>query len=104
MMIARWSIEAKFGHKMQALEMMQRWMREIGSQIGWSAADARIVTGSIGARESTIETEIRVKDLSQLDSAWDKLAKIAAHKDWGKEFEPYVVSGTSKWEIFRVVE
>ena len=104
MMIARWSIEARFGYKPQALEQMQRWMRDIGSQIGWSAANARIVTGSVGAHESTIQTDIQVKDLTELNAAWEKLAKIPGHKDWGKELEPYVVSGTPKWEIFRVVE
>jgi hypothetical protein len=26
------------------------------------------------------------------------------HKRWGKEIEPLVVSGTNRWEIFRIVE
>ena len=34
---------------------------------------------------------------------WDKLATIDAHKQWSKNLEPYVVSGTSRWEIFRVI-
>lgn len=30
--------------------------------------------------------------------------QIDAHAKWGKEMEPYVVSGTSLWNIYRIVE
>jgi hypothetical protein len=103
-MIARWSIEARFGYKPIVIEHMKRWLQEIGSQVGWTEANVKLLTGSVGARESTIQSEIQVKDLAELSAAWEKLATIDAHKDWGKELEPYVVSGTPKWEIFRVIE
>jgi hypothetical protein len=28
---------------------------------------------------------------------------VDAHKAWGKDLEPYVVSGSARWEVFRVV-
>src|ERR1043166_3679297 len=104
MMIARWSIDARLGYKPLVMELMQRWMKEIGSQVGWSADRVRLLTGSIGAHESTIQSEIQIRDLAELNTAWDQLAKIEAHKKWSKEIEPYVVSGTPRWEIFRLVE
>ncbi len=104
MMIARWSIEARFGHKPIVTDLMKRWMKDIGTQIGWNEKNTRLLTGSIGALESTVQSEIQVKDLTELNAAWDKLARIEAHKNWSKEMEPYIVSGTPRWEIFRVVE
>lgn len=104
MMIARWSIDARFGHKSMVVSMMQRWMKEIGSEIGWNANQTRLLTGSIGALESTIQAEVLVRDLAELDAAWNKLAKIEAHQRWSKEMEPYVVSGSPRWEIFRLIE
>ncbi|MDN0073751.1 hypothetical protein QU481_02430 [Crenobacter sp. SG2303] len=104
MIIARWSIDVRFGYKPIAIEHMRNWLREIGSQIGWTEENARILTGSVGAHESTIQAEIQLKDLAELSAAWDKLAKLDAHKDWSKELEPYIVSGSPKWEIFRIVE
>lgn len=104
MMIARWSIEARFGYKPQVIEAMQRWMKEIGSQIGWSEDRARLLTGAVGAREATVQSEIRIRDLAELNAAWDKLATIEAHKQWSKDLEPYVVSGTPRWEVFRLIE
>ena len=103
MMVARWSIDAKFGYKQNVIDLMQHWLREIAPQAGFSADKTRLLTGSIGALEATIQSEHLVKDLSELNQAWEKLAKIAAHKQWSKDLEPHVVSGTSRWEIYRVL-
>ena len=102
-MIARWHIEARFGHKQTVIDLLKRWNEEIGSQIGWTEDKIRIVTGSIGALESTIESEVTIADLTELDNSFEKLGAIEAHKAWSKEIEPYVVSGTPHWQIFRVV-
>lgn len=103
MMLARWSIDAKFGYKQNVIDLMQRWLKEIAPQIGFGADKSRLLTGSVGALEATFQSEHLVKDLGELNEAWDKLAKIAAHQKWGKDLEPHVVSGTSRWEIFRVL-
>ncbi len=103
MIIARWHIDARFGHKQAAVELLERWCVEIGSQIGWSKDNLRIATGSIGALESTIELEATVTDMAELNEAFNKLGAIEAHGAWGKEIEPFIVSGTTHWQIFRVV-
>lgn len=103
MMIARWSIDARFGYKAQVVDAMQYWLKEIGTQIGWKTENVRLMTGSIGAREATVQTEVLVRDLAELNAAWDKLGTIEAHKKWSKDLEPYVVSGTPRWEVLRVI-
>ena len=104
MMIARWSIDARFGHKPVVVSMLQSWTKNIGSQIGWSADKVRLLTGSIGAHESTVQSEIVIRDLAELNTAWEKLATIEAHLQWSKEMEPHVVSGSPRWEIFRLLD
>jgi hypothetical protein len=81
-LIARWQINARFGHKQTAIDML---------------------TGSIGAREATIIHEWMVADLVELEKSWSALGKIDAHKKWSKDMEPYVVPGSARWEIYRVV-
>ncbi|WP_174873052.1 hypothetical protein [Vogesella oryzae] len=103
MFVARWSIEARFGHKSEVLDQMHRWLREIGSQVGWTEDNTRLLTGSIGAKESTIQSEIVVASLAELETAWAKLATLETHAAWSKQLEPHVVSGTQKWEIFRLL-
>jgi hypothetical protein len=44
-----------------------------------------------------------VADLADLEKCWSALGKIDAHKKWSKDMEPYVVSGSARWEIYRVV-
>ena len=104
MFSARWQIDAKFGHKQTVLELLKKWEREIGSQVGIADLKFQIMTGSIGAREATIESHHQVESLAQLEAFFAKIAKIEAHAKWGKELEPFVVSGTSQWQIFRIVE
>lgn len=103
MIIARWSIETRFGHKQNAIDSLQTWLGEIGSQLGWTKERTRLLTGSVGTLESTVQTEVVLKDLAELSAAWDKLATIDAHKRWSKEIEPYVVSGTPRWEVLRIL-
>jgi hypothetical protein len=42
-------------------------------------------------------------DIAALNASWDKLATIEAHKQWGKDLEPYVVSGSPRWEVLRIL-
>ena len=103
MMVARWSIDARFGYKAQVVDALQRWMKEIGSQIGWKAENVRILTGSVGTREATVQAEILIRDLAELNAAWDRLATLNAHKQWSQDLEPFVVSGSPRWEVLRVL-
>ncbi len=41
--------------------------------------------------------------MKELDQAWAKLSTIKKHKTWGKQFEKYTISGSTKWEFYRVV-
>ncbi len=103
MMVARWQLEARFGHKQAVLDLMSRWDEEFGSQVGWTADKCRRLTGSVGALESTIQEEVLIKDLAELGASWEKLGTLEGHKEWGKEIEPYIVSGTPHWQIFHVI-
>ncbi len=103
MMIARWQVDTRFGHKQTVIDAVRRWCEEIGTQIGWTADRTRIVTGSVGALEATVELEVQVEDLAELNASWAKLGTVEAHAAWGKEVEPYVVSGTSRWQVYRLV-
>jgi hypothetical protein len=103
MIVARWHIDARFGHKQAVIDALKDWNSSFGEQIGWKANQLRLTTGSIGALESMVEVEVTLADLAELNASWDKLAKIEAHKQWSKDLEPHVVSGTQRWEVLRVL-
>jgi hypothetical protein len=103
MLIARWQIDARFGHKQTVIDLMQRWLRDVGSKAGTDTMDVKLLTGSIGAREATLEVDHTVESLAQLESFFAAIGKLDAHKQWSKDLEPFVVSGSSRWDIYRVI-
>ncbi len=103
MMIARWQFLARFGRKEEAINLIKEWNEQIGSQTNIQVRDERIVTGSVGASEGLVETEFEIEDLKELDEFFSKIAGLKMHKDWGRKMGEVIVSGSTKWEIFRVV-
>ncbi len=103
MMVARWSIDAKFGYKQAVIDSMKSWLRDVGPLAGVDAQRTRLLTGSIGALEASVVTEHVVEDLAELNRIWDKLATLPSHQQWSRDLEPNVVSGTSRWEVYRLL-
>jgi hypothetical protein len=103
MFVARWHIDARFGHKQAVIDLLQNWKREIGAKAGTDRHDIKILTGSVGAREATVEANHTVPSLSELEQFFAAIGKMDAHKKWGNDMEPYVVSGSAYWNIYRVV-
>jgi len=103
MLIARWQIDARFGHKQAALDLLREWERDIGPKVGLAQLEFMLLTGSVGAREATIEADHKVPNLAALDAFFDAIAALPEHAAWGKKLEPHVVSGSSRWEIFRLL-
>jgi hypothetical protein len=103
MFVARWQIDARFGHKQAVIDLMQRWLRDIGAKAGTDKMDVKILTGSIGAREATIELNHTVESLAELERFFETIGKNDSHKQWGKDLEPHVVSGSALWSIYRLV-
>lgn len=104
MMIARWQFDAKFGRKAEAIKLSKEWEEQIGRQTGLDIDVARMTTGSVGARESRVEIEYPISGLGELQEFFDKIATIKMHADWGKRMGEVIVSGSTRWEVFRVVD
>ena len=84
--------------------MQKEWDEQIGSQTDIDISKIRTVTGSVGAKEAVIQSEMEIANLAELDAFFEKIASIEMHADWGKRFSEVVVSGSTYWEVFRVVE
>ncbi len=102
MIIARWQFKARFGMKQDAIDSVQEWWRTIGSEIGQT--DYSIMTGSVGVEEAVVMVDVRVKDMTELNDQWEKLSKRDDHVTFASKLEPLIVSGSTKWELYRVVE
>jgi hypothetical protein len=104
MMIAKFQLDARFGHKDEVLALMRSWSDKFGSKVGWTDDKVRMTTASVGAPESRIVLEVKVDDLAALNQAFDEIATMDGHAEWGKKLEPHMVSGSNRWEVYRVLD
>ena len=103
MFVARWQIDARFGHKQTVTDLLRKWEREIGTKAGTDKMDFKILTGSIGAREATVEANHSVETIAQLEQFFAAIGRNDAHRQWGQDLEPHVVSGSAVWNIYRAL-
>ena len=103
MIVARWSITAKFGKSKEAIALLEEWKETFGKQVGMNTGRDRVLIGSIGAAESEIQSDTEHESLSELDAVFAKLATLDGHAEWGRKLEPLIVSGSNRWQVFRRV-
>ena len=77
---------------------------QIGAQTDIDVTRSRILTGSVGASEALVEMETEIEGLDDLQRFFDKISSISMHEDWGKKMGDVVVSGSTRWEVFRVID
>lgn len=102
MIVARWYVNARFGRKQDLISELKAWWCTIGKEIGQT--DYSIMTGSIGAAESLITVDVRCQDLTELHQQWDALGRRDDHAKFSARIEPLLVSGSTRWEVFRPVD
>ena len=103
MFVARWQIDARFGHKQTVIDLLRKWEREVGTKAGTDKMAIKILTGSIGAREATVEANHAVESMAQLEQFFTAIGNNDAHRQWGRDLEPHVVSGSAFWSIYRAL-
>lgn len=104
MFVARWILDVRTGKKAQFIERMQQWYEEVGDKVGLSRDNLRVISGSIGAKESRFEFDHTIESLAALQAMWDEMCTYDAHASFGRDLEPLIVAGSNHWEVFRVVE
>ncbi|WP_310567529.1 hypothetical protein [Hydrogenophaga sp.] len=101
MIVARWQVNARFGHKQELIDEIRNWWQTVGRDIGQT--NTTILTGSVGAAESLVTVDVRCADMAELQSQWDQLAHFPEHKAFSLRVEPLLVSGSTRWDILKVV-
>jgi hypothetical protein len=82
MFLARWQIDARFGHKQAVIDLMNCWLKEIGSKAGSDKMDVKLLTGSVGGRGHdrghTVES---LADLELLRKDWqERVPQAMGHR------------------------
>jgi hypothetical protein len=99
---ARWRLDVRYGHKMEAVALLQEWAREVGAPAGLAPEAAALVSGAVGAPESRLELEADFPSLAALEAFWAAIAP-EPHRAWAARLAPLVIDGSPTWEVYRTV-
>jgi len=88
---------------MEAVELLQEWVREIGSVAGLGPTNAAINSGAVGTPESRLELEVTFDTLAEVEQFWAAIPP-EQHKIWSQKIQNKIVHGSPQWELYRTVE
>lgn len=75
-------------HAQTLIDLLRKCEREIGAKAGTDKMDFKILTGSIGAREATVQANHTVESIAQRERFFESIGKIDADRQWSKDLEP----------------
>eukprot|EP00798_Chlamydomonas_sp_ICE-L_P030575 gene30575-35593_t len=100
--LARWTFDARYGHKAEATSLLQDWVKDVGSKAGLSTSNTRLSSGAIGAPEARLEMEVELVSTAE----WEQfIASIPSreHKAWSQRAQGIIIDGSPRWEVFHRV-
>jgi hypothetical protein len=104
MFIAAWSFDVQYGMRDEAVRTLKETTKLVEGT-GWRSKRSRILSGSIGAPESRFVIEHEFDSLADLEASWQALhTKAEDFKRMVAQMKHFVVSGSPRWEIYRVLD
>lgn len=85
---------------MEALALLQEWVRDVGSQAGFTAQNTRIFSGAIGSPESRLELEVTVESMADLEQLWGAIP-ADLHAAWSQRARNLLIDGSPRWDVLR---
>jgi hypothetical protein len=81
--IARWHVTAIFGFKADLITALEVWINSVAKRAGAGAKNLRLLTGSIGTKESELQMEVQFTNIAEVDAFFHKIAEQGPlHGKW----------------------
>ena len=104
MYVCQWHLNVPFGKQKEALRIMSEWATESMSSSAFKKARShRILVGHIGVSASEIIHEVNFDSLSDWEAALGEMPQPKFQR-FAQELAPYVVPGSQRWTVMKVVE
>ena len=102
MYICQWSLEIVFGKQKQALDIMKEWGTEKFRSSHFKNSINRVYVGHIGESPSLIIDEYVFEKLEDFTVALMEMGQ-PQFRQFSDAIAPFIVPGTQKWKVFRIV-
>jgi hypothetical protein len=100
MYVIRSIAQAQSGRRDEAVALMKAFANEQHKELGMP--ESRILTGSIGPADSTVIMETPVKSLADFEQGLEKTNKWPGLQRYGQKFGELFISGSHRFEVYRV--
>ena len=103
MIVCQWSLDLQYGKQGEALAAMKAWGEEKFRSSGFRKSRNRVMVGYIGDSASHVIDEYVFDSLADFERALAEMAQ-PQFKQHSDALAPFVVPGSQKWTVYRVVE
>lgn len=104
MFVCQWHLDTPFGKQGQAVAIMKAWgLEKFASSEFRRARSSRLLVGHIGSSPSHIVDEYVFETLADFEAAMQGMAQ-PQFKAHAEALAPFIVPGSQRWEVLRVVE
>ncbi len=103
MYVCQWSFDVPYGKQREALAAVKAWGEEKMRSSTFRKSKNRLMVGHVGASASRVVDEYLFERLEDFEKALEDMGQpqFRKHSD---SLAPFVVAGTQKWTVYRVVE
>lgn len=99
--VAKWLVPAAFGQRMAVCKLLHEWLDEVAQPAGADTSKARVLAGAIGQEETTVELELGVWSLAELENT---LASVNTEKHWNWASRlQHCLAGSPRWVVLNAV-
>ena len=103
MYLCQWSLDIKFGKQKQALNVIKAWGEEKMKSSGFAKAkNCRVYAGHVGESAAHIVDEYVFESLKDFEDALGGMSQ-SQFKSFAEELAKYIIDGSQKWTIHRIV-
>jgi hypothetical protein len=100
MFIVRRTQLAQPGRRDEAVALVKEMMVAMENELGYPKA--RVITGSVGPSDSTIETEVTIGSLGEFEASLQKANAWSGMARFADKVQALIVPGSGRFEIYRV--
>ncbi len=103
MFLCQWSLDIVFGKQKPALDVIRQWGAEKMKSSNFSLSkNNRVYAGFIGDSAAHIVDEYVFENLADFEKALADMGK-PQFKQYSEAIAPFIVPGTQKWNIYKIV-
>src|SRR5438046_5865247 len=92
--------QAQSGKRDESVALMKAFGAELQKELG--QPESRILTGSIGPKDSSVVMETVVKSLADFEQNLEQINKWPGMAKFGPKFAELFISGSHQFEVYRI--